>query len=717
MFSAWPFRGPSSRKAKPLQRATRACKSFGSRKLQLELLEKRELLSLSALGVPVKQSVSTSDLPQGDLAAVTSVAAPVSTVIPGDHATATVGASYTALPDLSGTWRGRLKEVNPLGTTISTVTMRITANPAWTSVFTGTMIDSEGSSEKITGSVKTTGEVVIHGETQGIFILFQLTGKLTSANSMAGTILIVDKYGGKTTGTFTFVRGNLPDIAATSLKWNTTVGGADLSYRVSGAPLPQATTAQLYWAKGPTRNDILKPALTSPVAIPKTSPLNQTVNVHLAPTRFAGDPPSNATHLVMVVNPADVILESLTTNNVRAVSLLSEIKLRDATARVSDLSKIAFQYSISKGDAPQAFDFRAYLSTDLAFSEDDLRLPGRIDNPVGRAAGPNGTEKVYANSITLTRKPPISDEARFIIVVADAEDKISEVNENNNAMFVIPIFDNKQYGGFNRASGAFGAGVTESAASEAIGARVSRGTAEFNRLLGNPGNNIRGVWERNGRTFALNQRDGKPFEGDDWLVQQPLTVSVLHLVDLINTAKAEKRFRTGFLTITESFDERGEHSDKSLHYEGRAIDFDAADAALGRLAGLATLAGFDWINYESTHLHVSQQGERAGVSPEVLMAALDFGFQSDPKLITSQARYDLLHKSLEDAKAAMDSNDKAQAQVALQRFVNQALLGQNNHEILAGLAKSARTKEGLLRFNANRLAKQWGITLTGIATT
>ena len=111
-----------------------------------------------------------------------------------------------------------------------------------------------------------------------------------------------------------------PDIAPTSLTGNTAQGGVDFGYEVTGADLTQDTTAALYWASGTTTDTILEPA-TTPIPIPKTTPVGQVQTVHLAPTDFPGGPAPGATHLLLVVDPNNVINESDENNNSFALAV------------------------------------------------------------------------------------------------------------------------------------------------------------------------------------------------------------------------------------------------------------------------------------------------------------------------------------------------------------------------------------------------------------
>ncbi len=116
------------------------------------------------------------------------------------------------------------------------------------------------------------------------------------------------------------------DIAAQSLAINPTQGGVDFTYKVTGAPLPQDTSASLYWASGPTQNDILGPATAHPFTIPRNTPLDTPITQHIALTALS-PPPAGATYLLGVVDPPSaamphgVIEESNEGNNVQALAI------------------------------------------------------------------------------------------------------------------------------------------------------------------------------------------------------------------------------------------------------------------------------------------------------------------------------------------------------------------------------------------------------------
>lgn len=77
-------------------------------------------------------------------------------------------------------------------------------------------------------------------------------------------------------------------------------------------------------------------------------------------------------------------------------------------------------------------------------------------------------------------------------------------------------------------------------------------------------------------------------------------------------ALVQKEWPSLRLRITEAYDQDFEHRVASIHYDGRAADMTTSDKdkkKLGRLAFLATVAGFDWVYYENDHVHASVKND------------------------------------------------------------------------------------------------------------
>lgn len=123
----------------------------------------------------------------------------------------------------------------------------------------------------------------------------------------------------------------------------------------------------------------------------------------------------------------------------------------------------------------------------------------------------------------------------------------------------------------------------------AVEQRVTRSSRGFARLVRNDSPLI--VFKDEERT------------GADRLMDPVLRARLDQLARLVR-----REWPSLSLRVTEAWDEDGEHGRGSVHYAGRAADVTTSDvdaSRLGRLAGLAIEAGFDWVYRERTHVHVS----------------------------------------------------------------------------------------------------------------
>jgi len=120
--------------------------------------------------------------------------------------------------------------------------------------------------------------------------------------------------------------------------------------------------------------------------------------------------------------------------------------------------------------------------------------------------------------------------------------------------------------------------------------RILRDDSEFKKLVSNINANI--VFKDEEAT------------GADRMMTATLQSGLDTLARLVSA-----EWRGVKLRVTEAWDEDGEHTPNSLHYEARAADITTAPVdgtKLGRLARLAVNAGLGWVYYEdSAHVHVS----------------------------------------------------------------------------------------------------------------
>ena len=133
--------------------------------------------------------------------------------------------------------------------------------------------------------------------------------------------------------------------------------------------------------------------------------------------------------------------------------------------------------------------------------------------------------------------------------------------------------------------------VSEAQAVGRFRSAVKRDSDEFSRLVRNNNPDI---------VFKAEERH----KDDDRMMTPRLNEKVNELARLV---KAE--FPRLKLRVTEAWDDTRVHANSSRHLEGRAVDITTSDrdsGKLGRLAGLAVEAGFDWVFFESTtHVHAS----------------------------------------------------------------------------------------------------------------
>ena len=129
-----------------------------------------------------------------------------------------------------------------------------------------------------------------------------------------------------------------PDLAATSLAWDTAQGGVDFGYSVKDAALTQDTTAALYWATGTNYDTrIGDPLYDTTIEHPVGN-----YGPFYVPNSSLGTPPADARYLLLAVNPDKTVHESDEANDTN--NLLSLLNAGDTTTTVTSSAPLFSVY-------------------------------------------------------------------------------------------------------------------------------------------------------------------------------------------------------------------------------------------------------------------------------------------------------------------------------------------------------------------------------------
>jgi hypothetical protein len=446
---------------------------------------------------------------------------------------------------------------------------------------------------------------------------------------------------------------NASEASPTDITASYTVDNADLTqplefdvYQSTVAPAAGAT-----FVPGP--NDIFVGSASLPASDTIDLSMGSHTGVKLTPNNPLKSDPTH-TYVVVVANPpgSNHIPESDDPSdaNNTVYFQLPDVRLDDVTTFSSSASDdppnftifkdYQVDYSVSNSASPP-FMLRAYLAPGPNF---DLTQDTRLgETTVGTGANqdqpipPNDRSSPYTATLHLPTIDVTQSTNHYIIMVADPDRLIAESSRTSSALFAVPIIENGYR--INR-EGQVGTGkgsVVESspnASGPYMGAILSvDGVDELANLntIWSPSPLFQFQSSYTGLTpgqIALKEKEER-------LGQPSLLLPLANLVELIqeDEARDPQLWGTVFFQINAAYDSTGSHrgpKSHSLHYEGRALDIQIFNAGattprpdlLGRLAGLAWLAGFDWSWVESSspsipasHLHVSV---RSVIQPNIL---------------------------------------------------------------------------------------------------
>jgi hypothetical protein len=361
------------------------------------------------------------------------------------------------------------------------------------------------------------------------------------------------------------------------------------SYEVTGADLTPDTAVGLYWARGADVTDATQVAHEIPII--GAGKLKGSHSLSFAFGNLSNPtPPDGTTHILAIADPGSVIGETLEDNNAASQSVVDIV--------VSDVTTTDFQtFSVDvvvTSPVPNSFrakpfELSIYQSVDSVLDDTDILRKQGVVIGLNEVIMTNQTVPVDVDA-GVFGIPAGESLGRFVVIVADWNGDITEIGEDpggvgdNNAAFAIPLFALNE--SMNRAGDK--APYPRLAETDSI-----RASGPFDGLPWLPG-----VAEQSLVSVYW------PFEFEEdisYKVQWPVQSRLFELVELIY----QDQIRRPDFWVGKSFGINSTYRTTgrgpSLHWQGRAVDFDVygppltSNDELSRFSGLVWLAGFDWV--------------------------------------------------------------------------------------------------------------------------
>lgn len=215
------------------------------------------------------------------------------------------------------------------------------------------------------------------------------------------------------------MRGDwISDILPTRFEWGPE-GEIDVAFDISGHRLPKPTRTEVYWAKGPNERDALQPIIGWETGITQGTVENVITKSELTA------PPSQATHLLVVVDPTDrnpiaeitlpdgLIRESTEDNNQLAIPLPNIV----GGSATIDQNVLNFSYEVL-GPALQVQPEIEFWWSDSTSFADRLERIDVVSENGNRVLPFGGVDSVQLNDLPVAR--PLG--ATHLLIVLDPAD-------------------------------------------------------------------------------------------------------------------------------------------------------------------------------------------------------------------------------------------------------------------------------------------------------